>query len=352
MGSESPTKPPTMAAQLWKQLPLPQLSKIKRPSKTRIATILVAFFLIQKLRRVMGLRACSFNDKPKMPPAPIPGFTPLNDQIYVRESDSQAPAGSDHPEVVVVFGWGDGLPKHVAKFTDGYRVLYPHAKQILVLSPISKAMFSDHQQRSASMMPIVRSIWPEDPALQQEKDPKILVHAMSNTGAVNYASLLNIYQQVYNRSMPHDLIVMDSTPGGTDFTRANLARWSRAMALGTAGWFPWPFAVTQAIWAFSLCINQVIGMIRRSEHAGAWARKAVNDTKFQTNATRRLYMYSKEDDLIGWEDIEDHVAEGRTLGWKSDVAVFEGSGHVQHMRVFGDKYWKYILDSWQRAVEE
>ena len=346
-----------MAAQLWKQLQRSPLTTFRGPSKTRIASILLAIYLIQQLRRAMGLRACSFNDKPRMPPANIPGFTALNDQIYVREPDSQAaPAdsssssSSSHPDVVMVYGWGDGLPKHVAKFTDGYRVLYPHAKQILVLSPISKAMFSDHQQRSESMLPIVRAIWPEDPSKHPEKDPKILVHTMSNTGAVNYASLLNIFQQTFGRPLPHDLVVMDSTPGGTDFTKANLMRWSRAMALGTAAWFPWPFAVTQAIWALSLCVNQVIAMVRRSEHAGAWARRAVQDTQYQPKDTRRLYMYSKEDDLIGWEDIEEHVAEGRGLGWESDVAVFEGSGHVQHMRVYGDKYWKHIQDSWDRAV--
>lgn len=298
----------------------------------------------------MGLPTSSSNKKSKMPPASVPGFTALSDQIYVREAESSPPPGCEHPDVVIVFSWGDALAKHVAKFTDGFRVLYPHAKQIMVLSPISKAMFTEHQQRSETMLPIVRAIWPEDPAQHPATDPKILVHSMSNTGAINFSSFLNIYQQTYGKPLPHQLSIWDSTPGSTDFTWPNLLRWSRAMALGTAAWFPWPFAVTQSIWAVCLTISQVVGMLRRSEHAGAWSRRHSNGAVFQTKDVRRLYMYSKEDDLIGWKDIEDHMAEGIRLGWKADAAVFEGSGHVQHMRMFGDKYWKCIMDSWDKAV--
>lgn len=342
-----------MSTKLWKQLQLPQLSKFKRPSKSRIATILFAVFIVQQLRRLVGPRSGSSSNKSKMAPPSIPGFTALSDQIFLREPESLPPPGCKHPDVVMVYGWGDGLPKHVAKFTDGYRVLYPHAKQIVVLGPISKAMFTDHQVRSESMMPIARAIWPEGPgAPGSGPEPRILAHSMSNTGAVNYASFLNIFQQTYGRPLPHSLSVLDSTPGSTDFTWPNLQRWSRAMALGTAAWFPWPFVMTQTIWAFFLTVSQVIGVLRRSENAGAWSRRSSHDTNHLSKSVRRLYMYSKEDDLIGYEDIEAHVAEGRRLGWQADVAIFEGSGHVEHMRKFGDKYWKAIMDSWERAVAE
>lgn len=334
--------------------------RFKRPSKTHIAALFFAIFLIQRIRSFLGLRAVSHHPRNAMPPAEIPGFTALTDQIYVREP-AAAVVGADgngavlpeedssnHPDVVMVYGWGDGLPKHVAKYTDGFRVLFPRAKQIICLSPIAKAMFSEHQQRSESMMPIIKAIFPE--GSEKQGKLKILAHTMSNTGAVNYASMLNIYQQTHNAPFPHDLLIMDSTPGSTDFTRDNLVRWSRAMALGTANWFPWPFAVTQSIWAVSLCINWAIGKVKGTESAGAWSRKNSNNTEHATKDARRLYMYSKEDDLIGWEDIVSHAAESRRLGWEADVEAFEGSGHVGHMRKHTDQYWKAILDSWERAV--
>jgi hypothetical protein len=352
-----------MAAALWTFQPSAlqrYARRFKSPSKTHIAAIFFAIFLIQRIRRLLGLRAVSHNSsRSAMPPVQIPGFTALNDQIYVREPDAADGKGavllpedeaSNHPDVVMVFGWGDGLPKHVAKYTDGFRVLFPRAKQIICLSPIAKAMFSEHQQRSESMKPIIDAIFPEGAEKQQQRKLKILAHTMSNTGAVNFASVLNLYQQTYNTPFPLDLHIMDSTPGSTDFTRDNLLRWSRAMALGTANWFPWPFAVTQSLWAVSLCINWAIGRIKRTESAGAWARKYSNNTHHTTATTRRLYMYSKEDDLISWEDIISHAAESRRLGWEADVEEFSGSGHVGHMRKHTDQYWKAILDSWERAV--
>lgn len=44
--------------------------------------------------------------------------------------------------------------------------------------------------------------------------------------------------------LPHQLLIMDSTPGSSDLSWGNVTRWSRAMALGAAAWFPWSFAVT------------------------------------------------------------------------------------------------------------
>ena len=286
--------------------------------------------------------------------ASIPGFVPLSDQIYVRESTDEEKASRDptHPDVVVIYGWGDGLPRHVAKYADGFRELYPNTKQILVLSPIKKALFTDLTERSKLMQPIVTELFPEGP--NGEGVPgKILAHTMSNTGAVNYAATLNKYRELYGAPMAHQLLVMDSTPGSTDLDFGNVVRWSRAMALGPARLFPWPFVVTQSIMAvFLLMYSAFEAVIAGRESAGAWSRKAANNPEYEVKDARKLYMYSKEDDLIGWEDIEAHAAETRQLGWDADVEVFQGSGHVGHMRMHGEQYWAAIAKSWQSAIAE
>lgn len=282
----------------------------------------------------------------------IEGFVALSDQIFVREADkSSSPAvAADDPDVVIVYGWGDGLPKHVAKYTDGFRQLYPGAKQFIVLSPIPKAMFSDLNDRSKWMTPILDNIYPSGPHAA-DAPRKILAHLMSNTGAIFYTSMINAYQERYGEPFPHQLMTMDSTPGSTDYHFANLTRWSRAMALGTAGWFPWPFVVTQAVWAVALSLNGLYSALLGREHAGAWGRKAALNDQYELKSARRLYLYSKEDDLIGYEDIESHAAEARRLGWEVDTEVFSGSGHVGHMRKFGEQYWQAIDASWKKAVQ-
>lgn len=119
------------------------------------------------------------------------------------------------------------------------------------------------------------------------------------------------------------------------------------MALGTAAWFPWPFGMTQSIWAMFLCVNSFYAWTIGRESAGAWSVRAVNNEQFEVPDAKRLYMYSKEDDLIGWEDIETHVAESRELGRKADTEMFSGSGHVGHMRKFPMQYWGAIQRAWQ-----
>ncbi|KAJ4149896.1 hypothetical protein LMH87_010670 [Akanthomyces muscarius] len=290
---------------------------------------------------------------PKKIPS-IQGFDSLSDQVLVRNGEVEAVTNATtSPDIVAIYGWGDCLPQHVAKYADGYRALFPCAKQVVVLSPIAKAMFTSREQRRGHMTPVVNHLFGSPDAGQgvgiAQSDSKILIHAMSNTGAINFAATLDAYSERFKGPMPHTLFIMDSTPGGTNLTWANLKRWSRAMALGTAKWFPWPFVATQSIWAFFLLLNTLYLWVRRQQHAGAWSRVASNQEAFATKDARRLYMYSKDDDLIGYKDIEGHASDSEKLGYAVDTKEFTGSGHVGHMRLHPEDYWAAIQQSWTRT---
>ncbi|OAQ97800.1 hypothetical protein LLEC1_02556 [Akanthomyces lecanii] len=285
----------------------------------------------------------------------IPGFHNLSDQVLVRDGEvGAAKDATTSPDVVAIYGWGDCLPQHVAKYADGFRALFPRAKQIVVLSPIAKAMFTSREQRRGHMTPVVNHLFGSSDAGHgagiAQRDSKILIHAMSSTGAINFAATLDAYSERSKRPMPHTLFIMDSTPGGTNLTWVNLKRWSRAMALGTAKWFPWPFVATQSVWALFLLLNTLYLWVRRQQHAGAWSRIASNQEAFATKHARRLYMYSKDDDLIGYKDIEEHASDSEKLGYAVDTKEFAGSGHVGHMRLHSEDYWAAIQQSWARAA--
>jgi hypothetical protein len=66
--------------------------------------------------------------------------------------------------------------------------------------------------------------------------------------------------------------------------------------------------------------------------------------------TRYLYLYSKEDDLVGYKDVEKHAAEARQRGWQAETEMFNGSPHVMHMRQFPDQYWNAISTTWNQAT--
>ncbi|OAA57292.1 hypothetical protein ISF_07213 [Cordyceps fumosorosea ARSEF 2679] len=283
----------------------------------------------------------------------IAGFDSLSDQVFVRDGDHDAAAGTaaTDPDVVVIYGWGDGLPQHVAKYAQGYRALFPLAKQVVVLSPIPKAMFTSRAQRRGHMTPVVDQLFGGATTSSSAQPPRsLLLHCMSNTGAINLAATLDAYRARFAAALPHALLVMDSTPGGTDLTWARLKQWSRAMAMGLARLLPWPLVATQAVCGLFLLLNLLWLRLRGQEHAGAWSRVAAKQEAFATKGARRLYMYSRDDDLIAYEDVEEHADESRALGYAVDTKEFYGSGHVGHMRQHPDEYWAAIHQSWMRAA--
>ncbi|KAI5458524.1 hypothetical protein BGZ63DRAFT_362399 [Mariannaea sp. PMI_226] len=280
----------------------------------------------------------------------IPGFVAVSDQVLVREDADDSKRSADHPHVILIFGWGDCLPKHVAKYADGYNQLFPHSKQVVILAPISKAFFSNLERRTSSMVPVRKFI--DSIQTSDGSSPTILAHAMSNTGGTNYAATLNAYQEKHNQPLPHQLLVLDSTPGSPYMTWENMKRWSWAMTVGTAAWFPWPSFVTQSIWGTVLLANIFFEMFIGREPAAVFSIRAVDDETYETKESRRLYLYSKEDDLIPYQDIERYRAEATQKGYATDGEMFEGTGHVGHMRAFPEKYWKAIAESWRRVSQE
>ncbi|KAF3390596.1 hypothetical protein F1880_008967 [Penicillium rolfsii] len=294
-----------------------------------------------------------------MPPKPLPfpGFTPLSDRIYLRNATNTntttKPAPPTPPTTIVIFGWGDGMPKHVSKYADGYHALYPSARILVAISKTFHASNQPLNDRIQAMMPIIDTVFPT-PTGDGGNSPKerLLLHVMSNTGGIFVAAALAAYQERHGteKALPHELLVCDSTPGGLVFS-AQVGRWSRAMAVGTAKMFPWPFIVTQALWWVFLWGNYLWERIKGTEPSGVWANRVSNDEQTATRSASRLYLYSKEDEIVWYEDLEENVAQVKRLGYRAvDMEMFEGSPHVGHMRMHPEQYWNRISGCWDAAI--
>ncbi|KAF9769310.1 hypothetical protein IL306_013274 [Fusarium sp. DS 682] len=276
------------------------------------------------------------------------GFTALSGRIFVRsgeESTGNKP-NPGHPRAVIIYGWGDAPPRYVSKFTDGYRQLYPHTKQLAVLSPIYKGFFDHVTQRTQDMLPIIHEIFPND--TEDSSDGSVLFHILSNSGAINYSATLNAYKETYNKPMPHTLTVFDSTPSTSDLTWDNLKRWSHAMAIGTAAKLPWPFFVTQVLCGWFFCMIHLFDYLAGRESAPKFSHRIFNDEQWESKQTTRLFLYGKGDVLIPWQHIEGHMAASREAGYVTEGQLFD-SGHVEHMRNDPERYWGAIDESWRKA---
>ncbi|KAJ5111991.1 hypothetical protein N7532_000036 [Penicillium argentinense] len=286
-------------------------------------------------------------------PLPFPGFTPISNRVYLRDGHEKAePAPADEPTTIMIFGWGDGMPKNVSKYADGYHELYPSARIIVVLSRTLHASNQPLDARVEAMMPVVDMVFPT-PTGDGAGEERVLMHAMSNTGGIFTAATVVAYQKRHgtDKTLPHTLLVCDSTPGSLDFA-SQVGRWSRAMAVGTAKFFPWPSIVTQGLWYAFLWANFALEWVRGSEPSGVWATRIMNDQTIAPISSNRLYLYSKEDEIIWWEDLEHAVAQVKSLGYKVDLEMFEGSPHVGHMRLHPEQYWNKVSNAWKEAQDQ
>ena len=59
-------------------------------------------------------------------------------------------------------------------------------------------------------------------------------------------------------------------------------------------------------------------------------RRALNDPT-QMRDARRCYVYSEEDPMVGWHDVEDHANEAERRGFVVQTEKFSGSGHCAHV---------------------
>ncbi|KAK3954768.1 hypothetical protein QBC32DRAFT_74182 [Pseudoneurospora amorphoporcata] len=284
-----------------------------------------------------------------------PGFNRLTEQIYLQEAPSSAtPLSPSDPTTILLYGWGDARPKHLAKYVDGYRALFPAAKFVVVLCPILRCLYQTLEARSKAMTPVISACFgslesADRKSVESSSNNRILVQVMSNTGGMYFAATLNAYRKRFGDAFPHHMLVADSTPGSTSFLQ-NAGPWSRAMAIGAPGWLPLPFMVTQALACFFLAALHGFGWLIGASSAAAYSVAAVNNDELCQKSARRLYMYSKEDDIIYWEDIEKHAAQARQKGYVVDLDMFEGTPHVGHMRQHPEQYWGAVKKTWTEAI--
>ncbi|KAF3059312.1 hypothetical protein GL218_04625 [Daldinia childiae] len=280
----------------------------------------------------------------------LSGFTPISDRIFIRNEDSSETTKktpNDHPTTIIIYGWGDGSPKTVAKYVDGYNKLFPGARILMVISSTFAATSQSLDQRTKDMMPIIDTVFPTP----HDDLSRILLHIMSNTGCIYAAATLNAYQERHgkDKALPHHLCINDSTPGSFDFAK-EVGRWSKAMAVGTAKWFPWPFTVTRRIWWTFLYTMHLIEKAIGREPSGIYSGRVFLDHSIATPRAPRAYLYSKKDDIIWWEDIEAQAKVAKNKGYKTTLEMFDDSPHVGHMRVHPARYWSTIENHWKATV--
>ncbi|KAI2969100.1 hypothetical protein CBS147323_4078 [Aspergillus niger] len=258
----------------------------------------------------------------------IPDFRSIGQNIYFYEPDlNDTPIPQDaktHPTLIILCTWfGGATPRRVAKYTSGYRQRYLRTPILLI-----NTSFRDYAARSlhsidANLTPAKNTI---TKILQSTPNATILLHVFSNGGCNTVTQLARAMKSPSSTSaIPADfksalkLIIFDCCPGDSSFDRLYAAG---AMALPTA-------QPGRAIGAAVLYSTAKVAYALQ----GVGAMRSIDDYRADLidpeifGDARRLYLYSRIDDMIPWKDVEGHMIEASGRGYAVTGVGFEDGKH-------------------------
>jgi hypothetical protein len=82
-----------------------------------------------------------------------------------------------------------------------------------------------------------------------------------------------------------------------------------------------------------------------------WVRGVLDEEGLFAKGVR-CYVYSREDDMVVYEDVESHANRAEKKGWRVRRERFEGSKHVGHMVVDKQRYWRIVRTVWEEGVQQ
>ena len=274
----------------------------------------------------------------------------------------------------------DAKTAHLAKFSAGYRKLYPYTNQLVVGSKadifilpkfLLVRISSLHVDGSLNYLLQKQRLKPAVILLKSlgvvgspSTPHRILSHALSN-GICSFrsscvrsdASLigglcqLNLLSQLLppaskaiGQGYLSSAVVLDSTPGGDDLASA-------IYVFKTTIRNPLlrcPILVTVIFIQF---LSFLLGRV--PWHLHDIIRKAVCNPKWLPwigPKTPFLYIYLKADKSVPYRHIQAHTEMAESKGQDVTRLVFDTSPHVEHMRIDPERYWKAIAALWTKAI--
>ncbi|WEW56388.1 hypothetical protein PRK78_001831 [Emydomyces testavorans] len=262
----------------------------------------------------------------------------LGPAIYLRDFP-HTPKKHEKPLTIMLFFWMNAAHRTAAKYASEYSHLAPNARIISIFTSALDFFIrtSDTAQRRR-IGPVLDAILSTE-GIGDGNDGdrgRLYIHVFSNGGSITLNRVAAAYRDLTGKPLPVNALLIDSAPGKT-----SLAGAVRALSYSFPAFFLWRVMVFAFVWAWLLS-SAFLGTLLRRKHPAHRLREELNDPGLISVGAERCYVYSKEDDLISWEHVEEHAGQARMKGWKVSREMFAGSPHVGHMRTDPQRYWKIV----------
>ncbi|CAG8232580.1 unnamed protein product [Penicillium salamii] len=280
---------------------------------------------------------------------PNPDRKILGDDIYLYEPRGKADAGPpgdpSAPSLVILCTWvGGATPRRINKYVSQYQTLYPAASVLVLTSNVLNVAFRPLNMVRSRLQPAcdaIRQILTE--AAEGVAEPGILLHMFSHGGAVTGCQLALAMEESDDQGAPFLIglrcVILDCCPGDNSLdksygaARVAVPNNPAAQLLGKALLYP----------AMSVVVGlQNAGFLRSVQEL----RDLLNDTNTFGSSPGRLYIYTKDDPVVGWTDVEDHIEEARILGHRVGQVAFEHGAHCGLIMENPARYWEAVRRFW------
>lgn len=263
-------------------------------------------------------------------------FDTIGDGIsYFRQP--QQKHTQDGPSLVVLCTWMSAHRKHISKYTQQYRQQYPDADILVIESEVADLTYRTNSSQQARLQP-ARDVLLSHTSQHAEGHGRrqAVLHIFSNGGSQCAIQLVTSLPENV-RGQAFSAIIFDSCPGTATYSRT-----VQALTLSMPK-SPLTKYLGTPILRFVVFLLYLVLFVTRAEDAITKIRKQLNDHKLFSPDVPRLYIYSKVDQLVPYQDVKNHAEVARFKGYRATSEVlFEGSAHCAHAVVHKEQYWEAV----------
>lgn len=275
------------------------------------------------------------------------GFQAISPSIHLRHPpgltvDSDSGLGP----TIILCTWMEASPKLISRYAEIYTSTFPTSTIILITSSVSSFIYTAETEWARKLAPVVELLRTED---QKEdandlKRKTVIGIAYSNGGLQSLVQLALAYRSDTDSPLYLRNTILDSAPGSPEITVSHRAM-SLSLNLPRLPVYMY-YPASSLLWIY-LGLSWLYMALLGVENPIDGVRDRINDPSLFKKGGR-VYIYSKEDEMVPWEWVLANARLAEKRGWAVEQEEFKGSKHVAHAVVDRDRYWSII----KRAVEQ
>jgi hypothetical protein len=268
---------------------------------------------------------------------PLSEFQKIGHNTYIWTSPSYLSKSASQTPLILLCAWNAAAAKHIVKYTLSYQKLFPTSRIVLI-----RCFTRDSFRWPKDYEPLLR------PAMDlthehTQAGGEVLVHSFSNGGGIQLNEFVKAWKRRFGEKMPMRAQIIDSAP-----TKGPWMLTHKAIVLSLPRNLFWSWFGGAIVHLLLLAVFLLDKAVGQENKMIILCRELNDETVFDVKVPR-VYLYSRADQMVLFEEADEHadVAEGK--GWDVTRVRFENSSHCGHLREDEAKYWGAVMEAWKRG---